>query len=149
MRWHRSHAPFRLPWQVLAALALVALLGACANSSESRATEHEPKHIQVQALAQSLSANACTALDVNTPAVRTRHGRIPQARLLSDYRQYSLDELPDDRDRPLVFYCANERCSASDAAARRALQAGYRDVSVLRAGIAGWAKAGQQTLPVE
>jgi rhodanese-related sulfurtransferase len=63
--------------------------------------------------------------------------------LLSDYELFSLSELPADKARPLVFYCANEHCGASHEAAKRARFAGHSDVKVLPAGIAGWAKAGK------
>lgn len=104
--------------------------------------------IEVGDLAAQLADRSCTVLDANTRPVRIRNGAIPGATLLSHYRDYSLGELPADKQRALVFYCANQRCTASDVAARRALAAGYANVRVLRSGIAGWANAGHATQPV-
>jgi rhodanese-related sulfurtransferase len=95
-----------------------------------------------------LDADECAAVDANTGPVRTRNGTVPDAVRLSHYRDYDLAELPPDRQRALVFYCANEQCTASDVAARRAARAGWRRVSVMRSGIAGWTAAGHPTQPV-
>ena len=71
---------------------------------------------------------------------------MPGAKLLTSANSYAVEsELPSDKSSRLVFYCANPRCTASDAAARRAVEAGYANVAVLRAGIMGWAEAGQPT----
>jgi rhodanese-related sulfurtransferase len=53
--------------------------------------------------------------------------------------------LPADKHAELVFYCTNWLCTASHEAARRAVGAGYEDVSVMSDGIMGWAKAGEPT----
>ena len=45
----------------------------------------------------------------------------------------------------VVFYCANEQCGASHKAAARAVLAGWSDVAVMPAGIAGWKNAGKPT----
>ena len=65
--------------------------------------------------------------------------------LLPSSSAYDLALLPADKATPTVFYCANERCTASHSAAKRALDAGFTDVSVLSAGISGWVKAGKAT----
>jgi rhodanese-related sulfurtransferase len=65
--------------------------------------------------------------------------------LLSSSRQYALSELPAAKETKLVFYCGGTACRASDSAAKRAADAGYADVSVMRAGIRGWKSAGQTT----
>lgn len=106
----------------------------------------EPTVVTVDELAQLLDQGAAIPVDANNERTREEHGVIPNARLLTSSSDYDVDaELPSDRDAKLVFYCANEHCSASDGAAGRALSAGYTDVSVLRAGIVGWAQAGQPT----
>lgn len=81
--------------------------------------------------------------DANNAETRRKLGVIPGAVLLSDYRQYAPDELPDDRARTIVFYCHSAMCGAAAEAARVALAAGYRDVRVLEPGIRGWLAAGQ------
>jgi rhodanese-related sulfurtransferase len=82
--------------------------------------------------------------DANVESTRTYVGIIPGAHLLplSDNDDL-LKRLPADKDRPVVFYCANTYCSASEQAAERAIAAGYASVGVLVDGIYGWRKAGQ------
>lgn len=78
--------------------------------------------------------------DANFPETRTRFGVIDGAHLLSSYNDYNVaKELPADKNTPLVFYCFDKRCMASHAAARRAIDAGYKNVSVMCDGIVGWA----------
>ena len=100
--------------------------------------------LSVDELEARLARGECRAVDANGAATRKRHGVIPGAVLLSDYETFLPRELPADRSKGLVFYCANEHCGASEEAAARAVTAGYRDVKVLPAGILGWASAGKQ-----
>ena len=71
-------------------------------------------------------------------------GMLPGAVLLSDPVAFAASELPADKRAPLVFYCANAECTASDGAAERALALGYTDVRVMPDGIAGWVRAGNR-----
>lgn len=50
-------------------------------------------------------------------------------------------KLPDDKAAMLVFYCANEWCTASHESARRAQKLGYTNVALMPRGILGWKKA--------
>jgi rhodanese-related sulfurtransferase len=86
-----------------------------------------------------------TPVDANGKETRAKQGVIPGAVLLTSSSQYAVEELPKEKDAKLVFYCANEKCSASHKAAKRALENGYTDVAVLPEGIAGWKQAGQPT----
>lgn len=95
---------------------------------------------QVQKFVQEKSANVAI-LDANNSDARKDAGVVPGAILLSSYNQYAITELPKDKNTALVFYCYNSYCQASHAAAMRAYQSGYKDVSVMKAGIAGWNKA--------
>ncbi len=91
-----------------------------------------------------MKAGDAIAIDANGATVRTKHGTVPDAVLLSDYKQYDpTSELPADRDKKLVFYCANTMCGAAPAAAQKAQAAGYDDVAVMTEGIMGWAAAGK------
>lgn len=95
---------------------------------------------EVQQYVQTKPANV-VILDANNADARKSAGTIPGAILLSSYNQYSLNELPKDKNSTLVFYCYNNYCQASHAAAERALTAGYKNATVLKAGIDGWNKA--------
>ena len=77
-------------------------------------------------------------LDANNVEARKDAGVVPGAILLTSYNQYAVSELPKDKSTTLVFYCYNSYCQASHAAAQRAIDAGYKDVKVMKAGIEGW-----------
>jgi len=100
--------------------------------------------IGVDELDQQLASKAAVPVDANGDPVRKKMGVIPGAVLLSDYETFLPSELPADKTKPLVFYCANAHCGASHEAADKARLAGYTDVKVLPDGIAGWVKAGKQ-----
>lgn len=103
------------------------------------------KLIHVNELAQALeSKQAPVVCDANSRSTREKDGVIPGARLLNSSAKFDVaKELPSDKKTPLVFYCANTRCMASYSAAKRALKAGFADVSVMADGIQGWKKAGK------
>ena len=105
--------------------------------------------IHVQDLAREMKdPNAHLYIfDANPPDARTSTGWIPGAKLIAPYDKYDVaTELPPDKGSDLVFYCRNTQCMASHAAAKRAINAGYTDVSVMADGIEGWKNAG---MPVE
>jgi rhodanese-related sulfurtransferase len=95
---------------------------------------------QVQKFVQDKTANVAI-VDANNDDARKNAGVVPGAILLTSYNQYAIDELPKDKNTALVFYCYNSYCQASHLAAHKAYQAGYKDVGVMKAGIAGWNKA--------
>jgi hypothetical protein len=45
--------------------------------------------------------------DANGADFRVAHGVIPGAHMLSHFKNYDAKELPEAKDAPLVFYCAN------------------------------------------
>jgi|HubBroStandDraft_6_1064221.scaffolds.fasta_scaffold742398_1 rhodanese-related sulfurtransferase len=93
----------------------------------------------------ALAAGQCTPVDANGEGTRKQMGVIPGAVLLTSDDSYALSELPSDKSKPLVFYCANTQCGASHHAAARAMTAGYTNVKVMPEGIAGWVSAGKKT----
>ena len=56
-----------------------------------------------------------------------------------------LDLLPEKKGRLLVFYCGGPSCGQSTLASATAAHAGYKNIKVMLAGIAGWAEAGYPT----
>jgi rhodanese-related sulfurtransferase len=50
--------------------------------------------------------------------------------------------LPENKEATLVFYCGGTRCPAASKAARKALEAGYKNVLVFRGGWAEWSANG-------
>lgn len=108
--------------------------------------EDKFKSIHVKDLESLLKANPAKVFvyDANTESTRQRVGIIPGAKLLSSVSEYKVEtELPKEKNATLVFYCANEHCTASHTAAERATKAGYSDVSVMVDGIHGWKDAGK------
>lgn len=132
--------------------AVLALAAACSNSAPQAsdppvATDKAAAipTVTVDELDQLIAAGGCQPVDANGEGTRKRFGVIPGALLLSDSELFKVSELPANKRTALVFYCANEHCDASHEAASRARLAGYSDVRVLPAGIAGWANAGKHT----
>jgi rhodanese-related sulfurtransferase len=118
---------------------------ALACDGDKQASNTTPAKATVAQVAQWTKAKKAVPVDANGAETRNSLGVIPGAVLLTSSSQYSVAELPTDKDAKLVFYCANQKCSASHAAAERAIENGYTDVAVLPEGIAGWKKAGQPT----
>ena len=118
-----------------------------AGCSKKDAAKHEKLSDTVPTITiDELDAKLSTyqAVDANGEGTRKKMGVIPGAVLLTDSESYSTSELPADKSKTLVFYCANTHCSASHEAAARALTAGYMNVKVLPDGIAGWVQAGKK-----
>jgi rhodanese-related sulfurtransferase len=130
----------------VAALGLAVVSG-CSKDEKPAAAAAKIAEISVAELDALIAKGACTPVDANGDVTRKKRGVIPGAVRLSDYETYSAKELPADKARALVFYCANEQCGASHTAAEKARLAGYRDVRVLPAGIFGWIDAGKTVEP--
>ncbi len=105
----------------------------------------EPAKATVADVATWTKSKAATPIDANGKETRSSQGVIPGAVLLTSSSGYAVSELPADKNTKLVFYCANQMCSASQQAAKRAMENGYTNVAVLPEGIAGWKQAGQPT----
>jgi len=136
----------------LVLISLLAGAGAgCGKAKDARSEDVEAApaalvKLTVDELDRQLASHACQAVDANGTETRRRMGVIPGAVLLTDAD--SIDKLPPDKAKGLVFYCANEACSASHHAARKAIAAGYTNVRILPDGIAGWVKAGKRTASI-
>jgi rhodanese-related sulfurtransferase len=127
------------------AAAFVIPSAAFACDGENHQASVEPKKATIAEVAAWTKEKKVTPVDANGKDTRSSQGVIPGAVLLTSSSQYDVKELPADKTGKLVFYCANQKCGASHAAAKRALENGYTDVAVLPDGIAGWKQAGQPT----
>jgi rhodanese-related sulfurtransferase len=135
-------------WFVLAASGSGGSGVACSkprDDARDQAAQPQIAAVSVDELDRMLAGNDCVAVDANGDTTRRRMGVIPGAVLLADD---SLARLPPDKSKRLVFYCANEACRSSHEAATRAFLAGYTDVKVMPAGIAGWVRAGKKTASI-
>jgi rhodanese-related sulfurtransferase len=130
---------------VIAAVAAASLVPLASHACDEHAKRTAVKMVSLDEAAKLQKDARATFLDANDANTRGQWGVIPGATLLTSSVDYSLAELPKDKDAKLVFYCANTRCTASQHAAVRAAKAGYRDVSVLPEGIIGWKGAGKPT----
>ncbi|MFZ5441814.1 MAG: rhodanese-like domain-containing protein [Myxococcota bacterium] len=128
----------------LAASAVPFAALACEGEGHAAAAK-EPAKATVAEVASWTRAKKAVPVDANGAETRASQGVIPGAVLLTSSSKYDVKELPASKDTKLVFYCANQKCGASHAAARRALENGYTDVAVLPDGIMGWKQAGQPT----
>ena len=97
--------------------------------------------------AEKAFASGAVPIDANVEKVRAENGAIQNAVLLTSASDYALTQLPPDKNKQLVFYCANTSCTASDIAAERAKASGYNNVYIMRAGIKGWKDTGNTTAP--
>ena len=135
-------------------LAAFAAVAACtkADSQDRPAPAPTPAPTKVAEVATvsvddvdaSLTKGEVQPVDANGQATRKRMGVLPGAVLLTDSDAFQLTELPADKSKSLVFYCANTACSASHHAAEKAMAAGYQHVRVMPDGIAGWVNAGKK-----
>ncbi|HEY6036414.1 MAG TPA: rhodanese-like domain-containing protein [Kofleriaceae bacterium] len=132
-------------------LLLMAILAAagCAQKADKtadKAAQQEEKltFISVDDVDAQIAKGTAQAVDANNQTTRQHEGVVPGAVLLTDSETFALTELPADKGKQLVFYCANTHCGASHAAAEKAIAAGYTNVKVMPEGIAGWVKAGKK-----
>jgi rhodanese-related sulfurtransferase len=122
------------------ALLSIALAAGCSEESAGAIPE-----VSVERASTLFAAGEAVAVDANGASTRQEHGVVPGARLLTSSGSYDpAAELPADHATALIFYCGNTDCRASDGAAERASEAGYTNVNVMRAGIAGWVEAGHR-----
>jgi len=115
-------------------------------AEEMQTAKPEVPEISVEAADKALQSGA-VAVDANSEGTRRKNGTVPNAVILTSSYKYELSQLPEDKTKDLIFYCANTSCSASDAAAERASTNGYKSVHVMREGIKGWKDAGKATAP--
>jgi rhodanese-related sulfurtransferase len=131
-------------------LLLMCILAAagCAKSDRpaDKSAQQEDKltFISVDDVDAHITKGTAQAVDANNPTTRQHEGVVPGAVLLTDSETFALTELPADKGKELVFYCANTHCGASHQAASKAIAAGYSNVKVMPEGIAGWVKAGKR-----
>lgn len=129
-------------------IAALAGAAACSRSNKPVASETDEANvptITIDEVDHQLASGACQPVDANGDGTRKKLGVLPGAVLLTDSEDFKITELPADRSKELVFYCANTHCGASHQAAAKAIAAGYANVRVMPDGIAGWVKAGKKT----
>ena len=105
--WCRAWYASRMRTIVLAvSLALSAAPGCAKDKAGTEETEHLPT-MTPDELATAIAANAATPVDCNGERTRKKLGVVPGAVVISDEETFSASELPADKGRKLVFYCAD------------------------------------------
>ncbi|HYA64879.1 MAG TPA: rhodanese-like domain-containing protein [Candidatus Sulfotelmatobacter sp.] len=135
---------FVMTGKFLRALAPVFLGIAVAMAFAAAArADHGFAHVSIDEVERFLGRPGVYIFDVNVPEIWAEH-HLPGAIHVKDakLRRY----LPADKHAILIFYCAEPRCTASEAAATEAVRLGYTRVYVMAEGIFGWINAGK---PVE
>ncbi|HXN41420.1 MAG TPA: rhodanese-like domain-containing protein [Myxococcaceae bacterium] len=87
-----------------------ASLASAPSAKEEKAASSKFKLIRADELAAMLADKSrnVALFDANDSNFRKKEGVIPGARLLSSFSKYDVaQELPKEKDTPLVFYCAN------------------------------------------
>ncbi|MDB4960208.1 MAG: Rhodanese domain protein [Myxococcales bacterium] len=131
---------------LVAALSVISVTGCTKAKTDDKAAPTQAAEvptITIDQLDTMLGKSEAVPVDANGERTRQKMGVIPGAVLLTDSETFTPSELPTDKARALVFYCANTACGASHDAASKARTAGYTNVRVLPDGIAGWVKAGK------
>lgn len=135
--------------RIILLAAALALGAGCSkkttSTDESAQQAAKVATISVDEVDQAIAKGDCTPVDANGEGTRKKMGTLPGAVLLTDSETFNVSELPQDKAKALVFYCANTQCGASHQAAEKAITAGYTNVKVMPDGIAGWVKAGKKT----
>ncbi|MET0072230.1 MAG: rhodanese-like domain-containing protein [Candidatus Thiodiazotropha sp.] len=76
------------------------------------------------------------------PARKFKKGHLPGA-INIPARQFDemVDQLPADKNSPLIFYCGGYKCPLSPKSAAKAIALGYTKVRLFQAGFPAWKKA--------
>jgi rhodanese-related sulfurtransferase len=129
----------------LAALALATVAApACVHSAPAASQTSEKEafgRLSVDEVQKLVDSNGALVVDNNSPE-RFQKGHVPGA-INARYDAVTEEKLGADKDRTLIFYCANERCHACHKAANAAIALGYKKVFIMPAGIMGWEAAGK------
>jgi hypothetical protein len=82
--------------------AAVVALGACNKGPKVNVNE-----VSVEQAA-TLHQSGAVFFDANTDDYRAKNGVVPGAVLLASSSKYEVALLPEDKAKPVVFYCSNK-----------------------------------------
>ena len=104
----------------------------CASKATmTKATMTEAKLVTREELASMLQEKSVVVVDARDEE-QFKAGHIEGAILMG------AQELPENKDAVLVFYCGSMKCPASSKAAKKAIELGYTNVLVYKGGWAEW-----------
>ena len=94
-------------------------------------------------LAEALARRSVTVVDA-LPAHVFSQRHLPGAiNVVAEHRDEEVAEALPDLEAPVVVYSTDENCDRAPALAHRPTELGYRNVRLLRAGIADWVAHGR------
>ena len=97
-------------------------------------------------VAKKIESNEITLIDARPYKPKFVKGHIPTAINIPDSKfDEMVDQLPQDKTTPLVFYCGGHTCKLSHKSAKKAIALGYSNVKVFSAGYPGWKKYAGET----
>ena len=121
---------------ILALVALTVPLAGCTSGDTAWV------RLDVDEFADDIDADVGFLLDVRTTTEWEQDGYIDGATLVPHTElEARSDELPEDKDAPLLVYCRSG--NRSQQAAQTLLDLGYTDVRELKTGITGWVDSGR------
>lgn len=118
-----------------------------ASACPPAAAEVEPTRLTLSEVEAQLGKPGVFLFDAN-PKDFYEHGHLPGARWVK-FDAVTAEVLPPERTARLIFYCANELCTASHTAARAALALGYPNTFLMPEGFIGWKKSGRPLIRPE
>jgi rhodanese-related sulfurtransferase len=140
---------------ILAGSALVGSVSlstyaARASDNDSASKSHhahnaraELRELSIKEVDALIRAGTASIFDANPPDIYAKH-HVPTATWVP-YNKITPELLPKDKNKQIVFYCAESLCTASSTAAKRAIALGWTNVYVMPAGIFGWLEAKMPT----
>ena len=127
---------------ILGLVALCMALSAAVVVAEEKAKKPYPD-VSIKELKSALKDKKVTVIDVNG-SDSYKDGHIPGAIDFEANAEKLEKVLPKDKDALIVAYCGGPQCNAYQAAAKKAVAMGYKNVKHLSAGISGWKDAGEK-----
>jgi rhodanese-related sulfurtransferase len=89
-------------------------------------------------------------VDARPKRKKYNKGHMPGAISIPDSQFKKLkDQLPQDKNTQLVFYCGGFKCKLSHKSAAKAIALGYTNVKVFSAGYPAWKKVAASAAPVQ
>lgn len=126
------------------ALAALVLISSACRPAPVAPVEVELARLTLAEVEAQLGKPGVFLFDAN-PKDFYEHGHLPGAQWVQ-FDAVTAGVLPADRTAHLIFYCANELCTASHTAARSALALGYANTFLMPQGFIGWKKSGREVV---
>jgi phosphoribosylformylglycinamidine (FGAM) synthase-like amidotransferase family enzyme len=91
------------------ALAISAVAG-CSKGDQAETEQKDEQKLATMTMDEveaAITSGQATAVDCNGDRTRKKDGILPGAIMVTDEEQYGASELPADKSRKLIFYCAD------------------------------------------